>query len=1006
MDVFETPASTDTTARDREEGTPLRSGERNENSDLNSQERSGVDVLTMHRKGSDLVLGTWNVRTLHAVGKLENASKEMESHKIGILGVGEMRWTGSGCIKKDSYMVLYSGGEQHTEGVGMIISKKYTKAVMGFLPISRRVMVVKIEGKPFNLAIIQAYAPTADHSEEDIEEFYEDLEKACKHVASTDVMVVMGDMNAKIGKGSVDRYVGEFGLGERNDSGDRLLEFCIEKDLFVANTHFQQPARRLYTWKSPGDVYRNQIDYIMVRRRFSNSVKNCRTFPGADINSDHCLLVSKMNFRLKKIEKRKIKEQYNLDMLKQENIQSKYAVEVRNRFTALLCEETAQSDDRDESRVEKKWNCFKESVHEATKECTEKIERKKHKEWMTDDILKLMEERKALKNSNSSDEEYSKKDKEIRKACLLAKEAWFNEKCDEILQLDKRNNSKELHAKVKEVTGTKKKKSGIQACIKDKEGNILFEKEKIEARWTEYIKELYDDEDRPVEFIIEGDEGPAFMTEEVKYAMKRMKNRKAPGIDEIKIEQLKALDDEGIRILTDICNEVYTTGYLPHDLKHSIFVKLPKKSNAIDCTDYRTLCLMSNVTKIILRIIAERNRRIFEREAGKTQSGFMKGKGTREGIFSLRIITEKMLEKHKKVYVCYIDYKKAFDRVYHALLMEILSHNEIDEKDLKLIRNLYWQQTASIQLDEGQSSSFPIKRGVRQGCVMSPPIFNVYTEEIFKESDELPGIKLLGEYINNLRYADDTVLLAETEEELQKLVDAVKEGSLKFGLEMNTKKTKTMIIRRDINDGSKIEIKVDGETLEQVDSYQYLGQLITEDGRCEKDIRRRIGIAKTNFLKMKNVLTTKNLSMKTRKKILYCYIISTLMYAAETWVINVADWKKIEAFEMWALRKMMKISYTEHKSNEEVLKMANHKRTIKSEILLRKAKYLGHALRRNGFQRGLLESTVVGGRGRGRPRHTWIHNITKESKMSYVELVRAADDRAGFRSTVEEIFRS
>ena len=289
---------------------------------------------------------------------------------------------------------------------------------------------------------------------------------------------------------------------------------------------------------------------------------------------------------------------------------------------------------------------------------------------------------------------------------------------------------------------------------------------------------------------------------------------------------------------------------------------------------------------------------------------------------------------------------------------------------------------------------------------MSPPIFNVYTEEIFKESDELPGIKLLGEYINNLRYADDTVLLAETEEELQKLVDAVKEGSLKFGLEMNTKKTKTMIIRRDINDGSKIEIKVDGETLEQVDSYQYLGQLITEDGRCEKDIRRRIGIAKTNFLKMKNVLTTKNLSMKTRKKILYCYIISTLMYAAETWVINVADWKKIEAFEMWALRKMMKISYTEHKSNEEVLKMANHKRTIKSEILLRKAKYLGHALRRNGFQRGLLESTVVGGRGRGRPRHTWMHNITKESKMSYVELVRAADDRAGFRSTVEEIFRS
>ena len=111
---------------------------------------------------------------------------------------------------------------------------------------------------------------------------------------------------------------------------------------------------------------------------------------------------------------------------------------------------------------------------------------------------------------------------------------------------------------------------------------------------------------------------------------------------------------------------------------------------------------------------------------------------------------------------------------------------------------------------------------------------------------------------------------------------------------------------------------------------------------------------------------------------------------------------------MWALRKMMKVSYTEHKSNEAVLKQANHKRKIKSEILLRKAKYLGHALRRNGFQRGagLMESTVVGGRGRGRPRHTWIHNIVKETKMSYGELVRAADDRAVFRRKIEDIFSS
>ena len=209
---------------------------------------------------------------------------------------------------------------------------------------------------------------------------------------------------------------------------------------------------------------------------------------------------------------------------------------------------------------------------------------------------------------------------------------------------------------------------------------------------------------------------------------------------------MKALDDVGIKILTDLCNDVYNTGSIPEEMKHSIFVKLPKKANATECSDYRTLCLMSNITKIILRVITERNRKIFERESGKTQSGFIQGMGTREGIFSLRIIIEKLLEKHKKIYICFIDYKKAFDRVYHAKLLETLKKLEIDGKDLNLIMNLYWQQTASIKTDEGQSSSFNIKRGVRQGCVLSPNLFNVYTEKIFKEFEDLPGVKMFGEY--------------------------------------------------------------------------------------------------------------------------------------------------------------------------------------------------------------------------------------------------------------------
>ena len=809
-------------------------------------------------------------------------------------------------------------------------------------------------------------------------------------------------LSRKLGKGRVESYVGEYGLGERNERGERLLEYVMEKDLSIVNTNFQQPARRLYTWKSPGDLFRNQIDYIMTRRRFRNSVKDCRTYPGADINSDHCLLVSKMNFRLKRIKKKVMKENYQLDMLKQKNMQKIYAVEVVNRYNILNNEEIAQEED--EERVNRKWSNFKESIEKTTKDWIPKVERKRHKEWMNNDILKMMEERSKLKE-NGKTEEYDKKDKEIKKACRDAKEKWFNEICEELLLLEKNNNSKEMHAKVKEAIGAKKKKTRLQACIKDKEGKILFETNLIEDRWKEYISELYDDKDRK-DIVIENTDGPPILISEVKYAMKNMKNNKAPGRDEITIEQLKALNEKGIEILTDICNEVYRTGQIPDELKHSVFIRIPKIANAIDCSDYRTLCLMSNITKILLRVITERNRNVFEREAGKTQSGFKKGMGTREGIFNFRMILEKLTEKNKMIYVCFIDYKKAFDRVYHEKLIDTLKQLEVDGKDLTLIKNLYWNQTASIQTEDGYSASFPIKRGVRQGCVMSPSLFNVYTDRIFREFEEMPGVKLSGEYINNLRYADDTVLLAETEEELQKLVDTVKEGSLKYGLEMNTKKTKTMIVRRNVKEEVRVNIKVGEAILEQVKSYQYLGQLITEDGRCENEIRRRIGIARTNFLKMKDVLVTKNLSLVTRKKILHCYIMSSLMYAAETWVISVADWKRLEAFELWAIRKMLKVSWKDKKTNEEVLKRANCQRTLKDNIVKRRARYLGHFLRRNGLQRQLLEATTEGIRRKGRPRHTWIHHVKEEMRMTYVQIVRASDDRPLYRRAVEQIIRS
>ena len=173
----------------------------------------------------------------------------------------------------------------------------------------------------------------------------------------------------------------------------------------------------------------------------------------------------------------------------------------------------------------------------------------------------------------------------------------------------------------------------------------------------------------------------------------------------------------------------------------------------------------------------------------------------------------------------------------------------------------------------------------------------------------------------------------------------------------------------------------------------YLGKLITEEGRCDKEIRRRIEIARKEFIYMKSILTSRKLSIETRKRLIRCYVLSTFLYAAETWTIDKENWKRIEAFEMWLLRRMMKISYEEHVSNEEVLRRTGSKRSLKETIMKRKLAYFGHVVRAERLQRQLMDGRVEGERGRGRPRRTWITDITEATRQRYSTCVRTAQRR-------------
>ena len=180
---------------------------------------------------------------------------------------------------------------------------EWSNAVFGCNLKNNRMISVRLQGKPFNITVIQGYVPTSNAEETEVEQFYEDLQDLLELTPKKVVLFIIGDWNAKVGSQEIPGVTGKFGFGMQNEVGQRLIEFCQENALVIANTLFQQHKRRLYTWTSPDAQHRNQIDYILCSQRWRSSIQSVKTRLGADCGSDHELLIAKFRLKLKKVRK-------------------------------------------------------------------------------------------------------------------------------------------------------------------------------------------------------------------------------------------------------------------------------------------------------------------------------------------------------------------------------------------------------------------------------------------------------------------------------------------------------------------------------------------------------------------------------------------------------------------------------------------------------------------------------------------------------------------------------
>lgn len=991
------------------EGRPRNGGiASNDDAGLNRLRRQASDVSEEPVLGSTLLsrkrkkivnFGTWNVRTLREMGKMRLLINELEHWKMNITGLSEIRWKGSGHFDSNNHCIIYSGNDEGTGGVAIILDPVTKKSLISYDAISNRILLVKLDSKPVRTNIIQVYAPTSQSSEEDSDQFFELLQSVKDKLKDRELCVIMGDFNAKVGEGEErDSGLGPYSLGIRNERGDKLLTFTRANNLVLANTLFNHHPRKRYTWISPDQQTRNQIDFILVNDRWKTSVLDSRSKPGADCDTDHLLVSAKIRLKTFKKKSPQTAPRYDIERLEENSCHEKYNVSVENKFSVLLDVLP------EESPPEHIWQEMKKIFHEAAEETIGKRARKKTKPWITDEALQMAAEKRNARQSNNK-ERYQQLKREVQQVIRRDKRQWLSNECNKITEYDDQHKSKELFKQIK--TMTRKPLSAKQMSVKDKQGNTLTDPGEVLTRWNEYGKELFCSPENEIKrkFTKTTETEPPPLVEEVESAVKHLKNGKSPGLDNIPAELIKHAGVNCIKTLHLICTNIWIQQEWPEDWKQQELVMLHKAGDPKECSNYRTIALISHTSKILLHIILNRLKAKIEFELAEEQAGFRAGRSTGDMLCALQILIEKLNEAKHEGYIIFIDYSKAFDNVSHDNLFTTMTKMGFPSHLVSLLRSLYTDQQATIRWNNDHSAPFEIKKGVRQGCILSPHLFSIYTEQIMREADiEETGISVGGRKISNLRYADDTALCASTHEAADQLLQTINYAGQLKNMKLNAKKTKVMHIGPNVYQ----PIEIDGEELEKVDKFKYLGSVKTNNGDCSTDINTRIAMAKKKMTDLATIWKDQDLSTRLKIKIMKTLVWSTVMYGSEGWTLKKRDKQRIQAAEMWFYRRLLRISWTEKRTNKSILTQLGIKRELFGLIAKRKASFFGHACRHPNcyLMKDIIQGKMASKRERGRPRAKYLDNITEWTGLAPHTIYKRAENRAEWRTDIQRAMRA
>ena len=960
-----------------------------------------------------LTIGHWNVRSMYRGGAAAQIAREMDGYKLDILGISESRWTGADRKKMATgQTIIYCGdGEKHEGGVAIMISQEAVKSLMEWTPINKRIITARFYTKHRKVTIIQVHAPHNEREDKEKEQFYQELQEVVDSCNRNDIIIVIGDLNAKVGNDNngYERIMGIHGLGIQNDNGERLCEFCQMNGLVIAGTLFPHKDIHKATWVSPDGETKNQIDHLLISGQWRSSLLDCRVQRGADANSDHYLVKTRIKLRLSshKTNKR-VKPRLNVERLNDMQTKTKYNEEVKDRL-----EKTRKENEDIEDMWERQKNAYIKSAEEVLG-----FRMGKSKQWISDNSWKLLDERKDIKKKIDSTrserlkkrkkEEYKEKDKQVKKSVREDKREWLAKKTEQAQRAAENGRQKELYGIVKQLTGQNVRKT---AAVTNKNGETLKNKAARLERWKEHFQEVLNrdtpedppqEEEEEMEELDISVEPPTI--QEIKSAVKALKNGKAPGEDQISAEMLKANIEQTSLELQNIFDIIWEKETVPTQWTKGLICKIPKKGNLQECENWRGITLLPMASKVLSRIIVDRIQTGVDASLRNEQAGFRKGRGTVNQIFILRNILEQANEWNATLYIHFVDFEKAFDSIHRNSLWTIMRKYGVPQKLIRMVKTLYEDFQCSV-IDEHETTDwFPVMTGVKQGCCMSGFLFLLVIDWVMRKTleGERTGIRWnFTTMLEDLDFADDIALLSSSMKHLQEKTTKLEETATKVGLKLNAKKCKVM----KTNSKSENTLEVRGGNIEEVESFTYLGANVTKDGGGTADVKKRVALASAQMKQLSNIWKASNINRKTKSSLFRSLVLSVLLYGCETWKLTKGEEEKLDIFQSKCLRRIFKIRWEQHVSNETILEMAETGK-ISGEVRRRRWNWIGHIMRgeRNNDCAVALGWTPEGRRKRGRPKTTWRRMVEAERNgagwKTWSAVRHAAANRTQWRKDV------